>query len=248
VTDTCYNELQQRKQNPLSESQVERRTAGHVYREQEIETTDGPVDRLLSVDGHKPSTSERKQDNDRLRELMENPKARMTLKQNREAEEKKVDDLLRVIPDIFLFEDQGKEGGLEKLTLSPNPAYKPKNYEETVLHSMSGVVLIDISDKRFAHFSGTLTQRANFGYGLVGHLNKGGAIEVKQVRLSAGLWVTTLFRTDFDGRFAVFRSISKQLDETHTDFEPIPPDTNIQRALEQLVPKSELLSQTNSRK
>jgi hypothetical protein len=239
MADASYNELQQRKQNPLLQSQVERRTAGHVYREQEIETADGPVRRLISIDGHEPSPSERKKDNDRLRELMEDPKARVTLKQNREAQEKKVDDLLRVIPEIFRFEDQGKEGGLKKLAFSPNPAYKPKNYEETVLHAMSGVVLIDISEKRFAHFSATLTQRATFGYGLVGHLNQGGTIEVNRVRLSPGVWVTTLFRTDFDGRVAVFKSISKQLDETRTDFEPLPPDTNIQRALERIVPKSE---------
>jgi hypothetical protein len=246
MADACYNELQQRKQNPLLQSQVERRTAGHVYREQEIETVDGPVHRVLSVDGHEPSPSERKQDNDRLRELMENPKARETLKQNREAQEKKVDDLLRVIPDIFLFEDHGRDGGLEKLAFSPNPAYKPKNYSETVLHSMSGVALIDLSERRFAHFSATLTQGANVGYGLIGHLNKGGTIEVKRVRLSQGLWVTTLFRTDFDGRLAVIKSISKQLDESHSDFEPVPPDTNIQRALEKIVPKSELLSQTDT--
>ena len=188
----------------------------------------------------------RKQDNDRLRELMENPKARVTLRQNREAQEKKVDNLLRVIPDIFLFEDEGKEGGLEKLALSPNPAYKPKNYEETVLHSMSGVALIDLSERRFAHFSATLTQGANFGYGLIGQLNKGGTIEVKRVRLSQGLWVTTLFRTDFDGRLAVLKSISKQLHESHSDFEPVPPDTNIQRALEKIVSKSGLLSQTDT--
>ncbi len=247
MTDACYNELQQREQNPLLQSQVERRTAGHVYREQQIETVDGPVHRLLSVDGHEPSPSERKQDNDRLRELLENPKARVTLKQNREAEEKKVDDLLHVIPDIFLFEDQGRDGGSEKLAVSPNPEYKPKNYEETVLHSMSGVVLIDVSERRFVHFSATLVQGANVGYGLIGHLNKGGTIEVRRARLSPGLWVTTLFRTDFDGRVAVFKSINKQLNETHTDFEPVPPDTNIQRALEKIAPKSELLSQTGAR-
>ena len=110
MTDACENELRQREQDVLWTSQVERRTAGHVYREQEIDTVDGPVHRLLSVDGHEPSASERKQDDDRLRDLRENPKARLTLKKNREAQEKKVDDLLRVLPDIFLFEDQGKQG------------------------------------------------------------------------------------------------------------------------------------------
>jgi len=118
MTDVCQNELHQRQQNALWASQVERRTAGHVYRELEIDTVDSPVRRLLSVDGHQPSPSEQKQDDDRLRGLRENQKVRLTLKKNREAEENKVDDLLRVIPDIFLFQDQGKQGNLERLISS----------------------------------------------------------------------------------------------------------------------------------
>jgi hypothetical protein len=244
MTDACENELRQREQNALWASQVERRTAGHVYREREIDTVDGPVHRLLSVDGHEPSPLERKQDADRLRDLKENPKARLTLKKNREAEEKKVDDLLRVIPDIFLFQDQGKRGNLERIAFHPNPAYKPSTYEEMALHALSGVVLIDLREKRLARFSGTLSQQVNFGHGLLGHLNKGGMIEVSRVCLSPGQWGTSLFQTDFDGRFAIFKNISKHLDETRNDFEPVPPDTDIQRALEQIVRKSANLSQT----
>jgi len=244
MTDACENELRQREQNALWASKVERRTAGHVYREREIDTVDGPVHRLLSVDGHEPSPSERKQDADRLRDLKENPKARLALKKHREAEEKKVDDLLRVIPDMFLFQDQGKQGGLERLAFHPNPAYKPSTYEEMALHALSGVVLIDLREKRLARFSGTLTQQVNFGHGLLGHIDKGGTIEVNRVRLSPGLWGTSLFRTDFDGRFAIFKNISKRLDETRNDFEPVPPDTDIQRALEQIALKSANLAQT----
>jgi hypothetical protein len=65
---------------------------------------------------------------------------------------------------------------------------------------MSGVVLIDLREKRLAQFSGTLTQQVNFAHGLLGHLNKGGRIEVKRVRLSPGLWGTSLFGSDLDGR------------------------------------------------
>jgi hypothetical protein len=130
VATACYNELHQRQQNALWESHVQRRTAGHIYLEEEIETVDGSIGRLLSVDGHEPSPSDRKQDDDRLRELMQNPKARLALKENREADERKLDDLLRVLPGAFLFEDQGKRGDMETLSFCPNPAFNPNNYEE----------------------------------------------------------------------------------------------------------------------
>ena len=79
MTEACYNELPQREQHALWESQVQRRNAGHVIREQEIETVDGAVHRLLSVDGHEPSPSERKQNDERLHDLMRNPRARLEL-------------------------------------------------------------------------------------------------------------------------------------------------------------------------
>jgi hypothetical protein len=154
MTAACDNEIRQRKQNTLWASHVERRITGHVYREREIDTVDGPVHLLLSVDGHDPSPSELKQDNDRLRDLRENPKARLTLRKNREPEEKKVDDLLHVIPDIFLFEDQGPQEGLERLTFVPNPAYRPETYEETALHAMSGLVLTIFGRNDLLDFQG----------------------------------------------------------------------------------------------
>src|SRR5260370_10652942 len=97
----CHNELYQREHNALWESQVQRRNARHVIREQEIETVDGPVHRLLSVDGHEPSPSERKQNDDLLRDLMQNPRSRLDLKKNSEPHEKLLTNLLRVMPDAF---------------------------------------------------------------------------------------------------------------------------------------------------
>ncbi len=235
MADACYNELQHRERNSLWASQVQRRTAGHVYLEEEIETVDGPIHRLLSVDGHEPSQPERKQDDDRLRNLMHNPRARLALKKNREADEKKFDDLLRVLPNAFLFEEQGEQGGLEKLAFRPNPAYKPTTYEETALHAMSGVILIDVHEKRLVQLTGTLTQEVDFGFGLIGHLSKGGTIEVNRIRLSPGVWKTSSSRIDLNGRFVLFKTINKQQDETHSHFKPVASDMSILQALAQIV-------------
>ena len=234
MADTCYNEAHQREQNALWASQVQRRTADHVYLEEEIETVEGPIHRLISVDGHEPSSSERKQNDDRLRDLMENPKARLAAKKNREADEKKFGELLRVMPDVFLYEDQGNHGGLEKLAFHPNPAFTPKTYEETALHAMSGVILIDLDEKRIASFSGTPTQQVDFGFGVVGQLRKGGTIEVNRIRLSPGIWKTNSSKIDLNGRIVLFKTISKQQDETHSEFKPVAPDTTIPRALQQI--------------
>jgi N12 class adenine-specific DNA methylase len=77
MADACYNEVHQRDQNALWASRVQRHTAGHVYLEEEIETVDGPIHRLISLDGHEPSHSERKQEDARLHDVAQNPKARL---------------------------------------------------------------------------------------------------------------------------------------------------------------------------
>jgi hypothetical protein len=100
---------------------------------------------------------------------MQNPKAQQAMKKNREADQKKVDEILRAMPDAFLFEDQGRQGGLEKLAFRPNPAYNPTTYEETALHAMSGIILIDLQEKRLAQLSATLTEQVDFGYGVIGN-------------------------------------------------------------------------------
>ena len=234
MADACYNELHQRKQNVLWESQVQRRNAGHVIREQEIETVDGPVHRLLSVDGHEPSPSARKQNDERLRDLVQNPRARLELKKNCEADEKLLADLLRVMPDAFFFEDQGTQGSFEKLAFSPNPAYKPKTNEEKVLHAMSGVILIDLDEKRLAQLSATLAEQVDFGYGVIGHLRKGGTVDVNRIQLAPGIWKASSFRFKINGRFVFFKTINKQQDETHSDFKSVASGTTILQALQQI--------------
>jgi hypothetical protein len=234
MADACYNELHQREHNALWESQIERRNAGHVIREQEIETVDGPVHRLLSVDGHEPSPSESKQNDERLRDLMQNPRARLELKKNSKADEKLLADLVRVMPDAFLFEDQGTQGSFEKLAFCQNPTYKPRTNEEKVLHAMSGVILIDLDEKRLARLSAALTQQVDFGYGIIGHLRKGGTVEVNRIRLAPGTWKTSSFRIDITGRFVFFKTINKQQDEARSDFRSVASGTTILQALQQI--------------
>jgi len=52
--------------------------------------------------------------------------------------------LLRIIPEAFVFEDQGKEGESAKIAFHPNPEFKPKTYEQRILHALDGILFIDL--------------------------------------------------------------------------------------------------------
>jgi hypothetical protein len=145
-----------------------------------------------------------------------------------------MEELLRIIPEAFVFEDQGKEGESERIAFHPNPGLKPKTYEQRIVHALDGIVFIDLHDKLIARLSGSLGLRVDFGYGLMGHIEQGGTTEITRVQLSPGVWKTSAEKLDIDGRFVIFKKIGKHQDETRTGFEPVAPGTTFARGLDKI--------------
>lgn len=235
ISDACYNEIQQHKRDMLWTNQIERRENGHVYLEREIETHSGSVHRLFLVDGHVPSPSERKSDDDRLRVLMKSPRVQETMRKSQEADKKKAEDLLSLIPQAFLFEDQGKQGNLQKLGFHPNPAYKPTSFEETALRALTGYVLIDLQEKRLVELSAVLTQQVDFGLGLLGSLKKGGSVDVKRTRVQSGIWKTSSTKINVSGHIVLIKAINKKQDETQSHFTSVSSDISVDQAIKALL-------------
>jgi hypothetical protein len=199
IGDACYNELQQREKRTLWSYVAERHSNNHVFREQVIETVDAPVRHLLAVDGYPPTAVQMKEENDRHQELLNNASGRHAIQKQQENDDKEMEELLRIIPEAFVFEDQGQEGQSERIAFHPNPGFKPKTYEQRILHALEGIVFIDLHDKRIARLSGSLGTRVEFGHGLIGHVEQGGTTEITRVHLSPGVWKTSAKKIDIDG-------------------------------------------------
>ena len=237
IEEACHNELQHRERKTLWSYTAERRVNNHIFRERVIETVDGPVRHLLAVDSHPPTQAEIKEEDDRHQELLKNPSGRRAIRKQRDDDDKTMEELLRIIPDAFVFEDRGKEGESERIAFRPNPGFKPKTYEQRVLHALDGIVFIDLHEKRIARLSGSLETRVKFGYGLIGHVEQGGTIEITRVNLSPGVWKTSAEKIDIDGRIVMFKTINKHQDESRTGFEPVAPDTTFAQALDKFGQK-----------
>jgi len=237
IADTCYNELQQREKRTLWSYVAKRRSNNHVFREQVIETVDAPVRHLLAVDGEPPTSVQMKEENDGNRELLKNASRRHAIQKQQDNDDKKMEELLRIIPEAFVFEDQGQEGESERIAFHPNPGFRPKTYEQRILHALDGIVFIDLLDKRIARLSGSLGTRVEFGYGVIGHVEQGGTTDITRVHLSPGVWKTSAEKIDIDGRFVLLKTINKHQDESRTDFEPVAPDTTFAQALNEIEKK-----------
>ena len=234
IGGACHNELEERGKKTLWSYVAVRRTNDHAFREQVIETLDAPVRHLLSVDGNPPTSKQMKEENDRNQALLKSASRRRALQKEQDSDDRKMEQLLRIIPEAFVFEDQGKEGESERIAFHPNPGFKPQTYEQRILHALEGTVFIDLHDKRIARISASLGTRVEFAYGVIGHVDQGGTTDITRVHLLPGVWKTSVERIDIDGRFVLLKTINKHQDETRTDFEPVPPDTTFAQALKEI--------------
>jgi hypothetical protein len=237
IGEACHNELQEREHRTLWSYVAERRNNNHVFREQVIETEDAPVRHLLAVDGYPPTSMQIKEENDRLQDLLNNASQRHAIRKQQDNDNKKMEELLRIIPEAFIFEDQGREGESERIAFHPDPGFKPKTYEQRILHALDGIVFIDLHDKRIARLSGSLGTRVEFGFGVIGHVERGGTTDITRVHLARGVWKTSAEKIDIDGRFVLLKTINKHQDESRTGFAPVAPDTTFAQALKEIEAK-----------
>ena len=234
IEDACYNELQQREKRTLWSYVAERHSNDHVFREQVIETVEVPVRHLLAVDGNPPTSVQLKEENDRHQELLKNASRRHAIWKQQDNDDKMMAELLRIIPEAFVFEDLGKEGQSERIAFHPNPEFQPKTYEQRILHALDGIVFVDLQEKRIALLSGSLGTRVVFGYGVIGHVEQGGSTEITRVRLSPQVWKTSTEKIDIDGRFVMLKTINKHQNESRSGFEPVAPNTTFAQALDKI--------------
>ena len=234
VKDACFNAIQQREAKSLWSYRVERHEDKHIILEQVIETVDTPVTHLLAVDGHAPIVVQLKEEEERHRSLLKSSDGQSALKKDHDQDSKKMEEMLRVIPEAFVFQDQGKHRGLEKIAFHPNPDFKPKTYEQRVLHTLVGTALIDLHDKQIARISATLAQRVEFGLGLLGRVDRGGTVNIARTRLPDGVWQVSMEEIDLSGRMAIFKSLNRHKDEQRSDFKPVAPGTTVAQALDEL--------------
>jgi hypothetical protein len=74
-----------------------------------------------------------------------------------------------------------------------------------------------------------------FGYGLLATIHKGSSFATTRDAVAPTIWKTTSISTHFDGRALFFKTIGRQQRSIHRDFQPLPADLSIHRAVELLT-------------
>ena len=201
------------------------------------ETKDGDVARLMALNGKPLSPADEQKEEARLNGLLSDPGKQRRRKQAESDDTGRVLKVLRALPSAFVFQDagagEGPTGKVEKFTFRPNPGFSPPDLETQVLTEMTGEIWIDPVHLRVVRLEGHLQQDVDFGWGILGRLNKGGWIVIEQADVGGGQWRTVHFQMAMSGR-VVWKTRVFDTTEDETGYEPVPVGLGYQKAIEML--------------
>lgn len=157
-----------------------------------IETKDGNVARLLSINDVPLAPADEQREMARLATLAANPGLQMHRKVAEDDDAGIVLKLLRMLPNAFLYQYAGSfnapTGTVQRFTFRPNPKFDPPDLETQALTAMSGELRIDAAQERVLRLEGHLQQDTSYGWGILGKLNKGGWVVMEQADVGGKQW------------------------------------------------------------
>ena len=242
IKDVVYNELADHQRHGFFEYLDTVRTGQETIVKAEVETRAGRVRRILAADG-KPLSGDQQQEQSRqLEALLKDPGQQQKLLRDYQGDEDRIARIIGLMPAGFLYRYDGVDGENVRLRYEPNPDFKPPSYEARVFHGMAGTVWINAREKRLSRLEGELIANVDFGYGLLGRLNKGGSFEMARTEASPGNWKTRVLNVHITGHVVLLKSIGKDQQESRSNFHQVPATLTLRQAenlLDQAVRSNE---------
>jgi hypothetical protein len=236
-----------------SRRQTPKGSRTHIY----VETNQALAGMLIAINDQPLNAQQQRAENDHLAWLVNNPdQLRKKAAREKEDEDRSL-CIVKALPQAFTYEYAGTENSvpglgeaddpLVKLKFKPNPSFIPPTHVEQVLTGMQGELLIDSKNKRLARIDGTLFQEVTFGWGILGHLDKGGHFVVQQgdLGLGDGAWGVTKMTLNFSGKILMFKGISIVSDEVLSDFHRLPEKVTFAQGVQILKAEEEKLAHDN---
>jgi len=209
---------------------LEKAESGRKQIQKILETKNGSLSQLLSIDGHPLDARQRRKENQRIQRLVSHPDEQRKLQQASNKKAEQGARLFRMLPDVFVFSYASGQGDLVTLNFTPNPTFQPPSLEARVFHAMEGEMTVDIKQERLVELKAHLAEDVKFGFGVLGHMDTGSTFEVGQTEVVPGHWEMTALHVDMKGKALLFKTIGLQVTENHSDFQRVPDDLTLEEA------------------
>lgn len=207
-----------------------------------VETTEAMAGMTIAYNDQPLTEEQQKNEENHLAWLAGSPDQLRKKRAREKDDQERTLRILRALPDAFRYEYDGTEtseagsekASLKKLKFTPNPSYSPPSRVEQVLQGTRGYLLIDPVALRIARIDGTLFRDVSFGWGIIGHLDKGGHFRVEQADIGDGSWQVTSMQLRLTGKIFLFKSITIATDEVFSDFMSVPADLSFAKGVDLL--------------
>ena len=235
VADVIYNELRDRECDSFWQYRSFRISGSQNVVREQVETPQGPIFRILEDHNQPLDAEEQRREEARLEDLVTRPGAMTRVQQDHLKDEERMEKVMEMMPHAFLYTYEGPaEGDEVHMSFRPDPAFTPTSYEQRIMHAVSGTLIVNQRLKRLVEMKGQLLDRVDFGYGLLGYVEKGGTFEIRREQVSATRWKTNLIEVHVQGRVLLFHNVTKNQREIRTQFEPVPKNISLAAAKERL--------------
>jgi hypothetical protein len=207
-----------------------------VYRV--VETDAGSVKKKLQQDGRALNATELAQEDARVTKFVHDAAEQEKQRKDDAQDEKRAENMLRMLPEGFLWSVKSDADNLLTLSFVPDPRFRAPSMETKVFAAMAGEVCVDKTQNRIASIQGTLINDVKFGGGLFGRLRKGGTFNVKRHEVAPQIWEITESHIHIAGKALLFKSIGEQEDEVKSGFHRVPNTTTLEQAVNLLERES----------
>jgi hypothetical protein len=196
------------------------------------ETREGSLRRVIAINGQPVPEAEqrRKMDN-----YVNDSWARSKQRKGEQHDDQQATELLNLLPQAFVWTNQGAKGNWIMLHFKPDPQFRPPDLEAKVFASMEGDMAVDKDQLRIASLKGTLIQDVKIAGGFLGRLYAGGTFDVERRETGKAIWQITETHVHIQGHVLIFKTISEQEDDVKTDFKQLPDSTSMEQAEGQLL-------------
>jgi len=236
VKSVIYNELHPSQVSDIHwQYRVDKESDGKQETREVVETKSGSLDRLLATAGKPLTAAQTRDESARILRFSHSPQEQQKAEQARRKDGEQCDALMKMIPDAFLFDYAGESGTLVRVVFKPNPHFRPPSREGKVLQQMAGEIWVDARQKRLVSINGQLINEVKFAGGLLGHLEKGGQFTVRRAELAPGDWEVAEMNVNMRGKALLFKTISVQQKELHSNFERVADDISLSDAANLLL-------------
>lgn len=251
VRAVIANELKSNPDEQRYEYKVIKKLPDRTEVKQMVDTPVGTLGRLVLINGKPLTPEQRAKEDARLQRLIRDPSQMAAKRKEQQDDDRRTREMVKAMPDAFLYEyarTTTKEpwGEVVVLKFKPNPEFDPPNQETKVYRGMEGEMWLDLADMRLAKIQARLFRDVAFGWGILGHLDRGGEFVVEQKPVNGNHWEPSHLVLNFTGKVLVFKTLKIRQDETTTDYRPVS-DMDLAQALEFLKKQETDVAQNASK-